>query len=132
MARLRDSFPERRGDPTWRARTYLDRRVGMPDPAADRRRTERALVAARSDRGPAVRTQGSRPSPLSAAQDRVYRAAMAQAGTDSFHVKMRSTGLGTVMGQVVVVPQKQAVAGADDAARIVSITAILRALGIVT
>lgn len=131
MARLRDSFPERRGDPTWRARTYLDRRVGMPDPAAERRRTEQALVAARSDRGPAVRTQGSRPSPQSAAQDRVYRAALAEAGTDSFHVKMRATDLGTVMGRVVVVADPATVVGADAAARVASLEAILADLGIV-
>lgn len=37
MARARDELPARQADPLWRARTYVDRRTGMSDPAATRR-----------------------------------------------------------------------------------------------
>jgi hypothetical protein len=42
MTDFRDKFPARRLDPGYRARTYVDRQNGMPEPAEDRRR-ERAL-----------------------------------------------------------------------------------------
>lgn len=44
---LLDRFPPRRTNPLWRAQSYVDRRVGMPDRARERRRERAARRGAK-------------------------------------------------------------------------------------
>lgn len=125
MARF-DGFPERRSDPLWRTRTYVDRRVGMADPAAQRWEERwRRRHAPRP--APAVQMAAGRPAAGAARQDRLYRSLRTEGGPpDAYWVKVRVAGQGLRMKRL---------ATAFDPPPVVSdlagVIAALRAAGIV-
>lgn len=61
MARWLDAFPRRQTDPMWRAETYVDRALGMPDPAEDARLRRAQLCTARAVPRPVVVYRGVAP-----------------------------------------------------------------------